>query len=179
MRKTPLPGSPEKKQESRDAQKVLRLLEKKLKPLGFLRTKPTVFTRSSLYGLVFVHTHKYTFAPSFRIEFGFRVRSDDGPAIHLNGPSSSEIPNPIRPDRRKYDFDYTTDDDSWESCAQAMYQCAASEGLTWFAHISNPALLLSSASPLAPTARVALQKELEDPSTSVISEATRRGLNAA
>ena len=72
-------GSLEKKQESRDAQKVIRLLAKKLKPLGFQRTKPTFFTRRAQYGLEFVHVHKFSFEASFRVHFGFRVCSDDLP----------------------------------------------------------------------------------------------------
>ena len=174
-----LPGSPEKKQASRDAQKVLRLLARQLKPLGFLRTKPTFFTRQSEHGLEFIHVHKFTFAPSFRVHFGFRVRSEDFPAAHLNGPSSDDIRDPVRPDHRKYVFDYETDEASWESCAQAMYGFAANEGLAWFASMSDPVFLLSSASPLSPTAKTALRREIEDPSKSVVSEATRLVLNAA
>ena len=174
-----LPGSPEKKQESRDAQKVLRLLAKKLKPLGFHRTKPTFFTRQAQHGLEFVHAHKFSFEASFRVHFGFRVRSDDFPAAHLNGPTSDEIRDPALPGYRKYEFDFSTDEASWESCAQAMYQCTASEGLEWFASMTNPVFLLSSASPLTPTARAALRREIEHPSESVMSEATRRALNAA
>ena len=85
------PGSPEKKQESRDAQKVLRLLARKLETLGFRRTKSTFFTRPTKLGLEFVHVHKFSFAASFRVHFGLRVRTDDFPAAHLNGPTSDEI----------------------------------------------------------------------------------------
>ncbi|MFT3820273.1 MAG: hypothetical protein QM750_22105 [Rubrivivax sp.] len=173
-----LPGSPEKKQESRDAQKVLRLLAKKLKTFGFLRTKPTFFTRPAQYGLEFVHVHKSSFEASFRIHFGFRVRSDEFRAAHLNGPTSDEISDPVLPDSRKYEFNYNMDEASWESCAQAMYQCTASEGLEWFASMTNPVFLLSPDSPLTPTERAALRREIEHPSESVASEATQRALNA-
>jgi hypothetical protein len=49
------PGASPKGQQSRDAQKVLRLLAKKLRFLGFERTKPTFFTRPAWYVLEFVH----------------------------------------------------------------------------------------------------------------------------
>ena len=179
MHQIALPGSPEKKQASRDAQKVLRILARRLKPLGFLRTKPTFFTKRSEHGLEFVHVHKFTFGPSFRVHFGFRVRSEEFPAAHLNGPSSDDFREPVRPDHRKYVLDYGTEEASWESCAQAMYECTAQEGLAWFASMSDPVFLLSSASPLSPTAKVALRREIEDPSESVVSEATRLALNAA
>lgn len=172
-------GSPEKKQESRDAQKVLRLLARKLKPLGFERTKSTFFTRPSPYVVEFVHVHKFTFAPSFRVHFGARVRSDDSPAAHLNGPSSDEILDAGDPPRRKYEFDFDSSEASWEICAQAMYQCASSEGLEWFAATSNPGRLLSPDSPLTPEARAALQKEIASSSSATSSEVTQRVLNVA
>jgi hypothetical protein len=174
-----LPGSAEKKQESRDAQKVLRLLARKLKPLGFERTKPTFFTRSGRYVLEFVHVHKFTFGPIFRIHFGVRVRSDEFSAAHLNGPDSDSIADPRTPGRRRYELSFTPNEASWESCSEAMLQCVSAEGLRWFASSTNPTALLSSDSPLGLSAMTALQRELEEPSCAQVSEATQRALNAA
>ena len=174
-----LPGSAEKKQESRDAQKVLRLLAKKLKPFGFERTKPTFFTRSGQYVLEFVHVHKFTFGPSFRVHFGVRVRSDNFAAAHLNGPDSGSFVDPTMPGLRRYRFSFTPNEASWESCAEAMLECVSTEGLHWFASLQNPTALLSSESPLSPSAISALQRELEEPSSVQVSEATQRMLNAA
>ena len=179
MSPTALPGSPEKKQESRDAKKVVRLLAKKLKATGFQRTKTSFFTRANQYVLEFVHIHKYSFAPSFRIHFGVRVRTDDFPGAHLNGPSSDAIANPDIPNHRRYSFDFDSDQASWELCAESMYQCVLAEGLDWFASIHNPTLLLSPQSPLAPNAREALRREIENPSNVLTSEVTQRVLNAA
>jgi hypothetical protein len=173
------PGSPEKKQESRDAQKVLRLLAKKLRTFGFQRTKSTFFTRSSQHLLEFVHVHKFTFAPSFRVHFGLRVRSEDFPAAHLNGPSSDEMIDPANPGQRRYRFEFGTGEESWELCAQEMYQCAAAEGLQWFKSMSDTAVLLSPASPLSAKAKEALRLELQNPCNVQTSEATQRALNAA
>ena len=174
-----LPGSPEKKQESRDAQKVLRLLAGMLKPFGFQRTKPTFFTRPGKYVIEFVHVHKYTFAASFRIHFGVRVRSDEFPAAGLNGPSSDGIPDPESPGRRLYDFDFTAEEVSWKRCADLMLECINNEGLSWFASMANPTALLSSGSPLTQNAQMALQREMESPNCIQDSEATQRALNAA
>lgn len=175
----PLPGSPEKKQESRDAQKVLRLLARKLMSIGFQRTKPTFFTRPGRYVLEFVHVHKYTFGPAFRVHLGVRVRTDYFAAAHLNGPSSDGIADPESPDRRLYDFDFTATEANRESCAEAMHQYVATDGQCWFASIENPAALLSTDSPLAQSARVALQRELEQVSTPCVSEDAQRVLNVA
>jgi len=175
----PLLRSEEKKQESRDTQKVLRLLAKKLKPLGFERTKPTFFTRSGRYVLEFVHVHKFTFGPEFRVHFGVRVRSDELAAAHLNGPDSDSIACPEAPGRRRYDFSFTPNNASWDLCSEAMLQCVSAEGLRWFESFTNPTMLLSSTSPLSATAMAALKRELEEPSGAQVSEATQRVLNVA
>lgn len=174
-----LPGSPEKKQESRDAQKVLRLLAGMLKPLGFERTKPTFFTRNGPYVIEFVHVHKYSFAASFRVHFGVRVRSDDFPAAGLNGPCADGIHDPESPGRRLHDFDFTPDAVSWKTCANLMLQHVANAGLSWFASVSDPTILLSASSPLTQNARLALQREIDFPDSVQVSEATQRALNAA
>jgi hypothetical protein len=173
------PGSPEKKQEYRDAQKVLRLLARVLKVLGFERTKTSFFTRPTELGIQFIHIHKFSFAPAFRMHFGFRVRTDEFPAAHLNGPSSDEIGDPAAPGRRRYNFDFDTTESSWLSCAQAMYACASTEGEEWFSGINNADALLASTSPLTQGARTALRLELENPAAAGVSEATRQALNAA
>lgn len=172
-----IPGSEKKKQESRDAQKVLRLLAKKLKPLGFERTKPTFFTRSSRYVLEFVHIHKFSFGPIFRVHFGVRVRSDTLSGAHLNGPDSDSITSPEMHDRRRYDCSFSSNETSWEPCSETIFQCVSEEGLLWFASLSNPAVLFSLDSPLSPSAMAALQRELEEPSCIKMSEATQRVFN--
>ena len=174
-----LPGSPEKKQEYRDAQKVLRLLAKELKVLGFERTKTTFFVRPTELGIEFIHVHKFSFSPAFRVHFGFRVRTDEFPAAHLNGPSSDEIGDPADPARRRYNFDFNAVESSWRSCARAMYACASIEGEEWFAAMSNTKALLAPASPLTQKARAALRLELENPAVAEASEATRHALNVA
>jgi hypothetical protein len=173
------PGSAEKKQESRDAQKVVRLLAKKLKSLGFQRTKSSIFTRPKVHVIEFVHIHKFTFAPSFRLHFGVRVRSDDFAGAHLNGPSSDAMEDPLVPNRRRYHFCFGTDAASWESCADRLSECVLAEGLAWFASIEKPEQLLSPDSPLTPQARAALRRELDGPSSVQASESTRSVFNAA
>ena len=158
---------------------MLRLLAKKLTKLGFERTKPTFFTRNTQHVLEFVHVHKFTFGPSFRVHFGLRVRSDDFPAAHLNGLSSEQIADATSPNRRRYRFEFDTYEASWELCAEEMYQCTSEEGMQWFGSMNDTAILLSSASPLTTGAKAALRWELENPSSVQSSEATQRALNAA
>ena len=171
------PGSPEKKQESRDAQKVLRLLDKELRQLGFKRTKPSFFIRSGKYVLEFVHVHKYSFGPAFRVEFGIRVRSDNFSAAHLNGPSSSGRVRAEPSSRPRDDFTYAPDEATWAECAAAMYHYVSQEGVPWFASVSDVGILISPNSPLAKSDIAALKRELEQPASVQLSEATRLALN--
>jgi len=173
------PGSPEKKLESRNAQKVARLLANKLKPLGFERTKTSIFTRSRPLIIEFVHIHKFSFEASFRVHFGVRVRTDNFPGAHLNGPSSDEMRDPEDQSRRRYTFSFGPDAASWNECAEEILQCVLQEGTAWFASMEDLERLLSPSSPLTHEARLALQRELQDALPPQASEHTRKALNAA
>ena len=173
------PGSPERRQQTKDAQKVMRLLAHKLRALGFERTKPSFFIRQSALVIEFVHVHKFTFGPSFRIHFGVRVRNDEHQAATLNGPDSDRLPNPATPGLR-HKFNFSVEPSSFDVCAEAMAAFVAAEGIKWFHIFEDPRVLLSLAdSPLNPRAKAALQEALHNPSAAITSPATRRVLNAA
>jgi hypothetical protein len=173
-----LPGSAEKKQESRDAQKVLRLLSKELRSIGFERTKPTFFTRSGRFVLEFVHVHKFTFGPSFRVHLGIRVRSDEFAAAALNGPHSDAILDPAT--SSPYRFSFSTSPADLALCSSAMATFVVTEGLPWLSAVDDLAKLLQPGpSPLAASAIAALAREVENPTVAVASAATREALNAA
>jgi hypothetical protein len=177
MRPLALPGSPEKKQESRDAQKVLRLLAKKLQPLGFERTKPTFFVRAGSVLLEFVHVHKYTFGPRFRLHLGIRVRFDHFVAQALNGPAFDGVPGPIEPGTQGR-FNYRSDVEAIAACAEAMAQTIETAGNQWFDAMSEPKKLLSIyRSPTTPISMHTIELALKDPRAVVTSEETRRAFN--
>ena len=174
MRPLALPGSPEKKQESRDAQKVLWLLAKKLQPLGFERTKPTFFVRPGNVMLEFVHVHKYTFGPRFRPHLGVRVRFDQfvaqAPAFE-GAPSTNELGAQSR-------FNYRSDVETIAACAEAMVQIVETAGTQWFDAMSNPEQLLSIyRSPATPISMDTMELALNDPGAVVTSDETRRAFN--
>jgi hypothetical protein len=174
-----LPGSPERKQQTKDAQKIMRLLAHKLRALGFERTKPSFFIRQRALIIEFVHVHKFTFGPSFRIHFGIRVRNDTHTAAALNGPDSDRIQNPATPGLR-YRLNFSTEPTSLNTCAEAMAAFVAAEGLAWFRTFEDPRLLLSAAdSRLHQMAKTALQEALHNPNAAITSPATRQVLNAA
>ncbi|MFN9450272.1 MAG: hypothetical protein ACK58U_11525 [Rubrivivax sp.] len=173
------PGFPEKKLESRNAQKVARLLAAKLKPLGFQRTKTSFYTRPRPLVIQFVHLHKFTFESSFRLHFGVRVRTDTFPAAHLNGPNSDEIRDPENPTLERYRFWFDPEPESLEACAEEIVQCVLAEGEDWFRSVESAEHLLSTASPLTQQARLALKREVEGSVSREASNATQQALNAA
>ena len=177
MRPLAVPGSPEKKLEARDAQKVLRLLAKKLRPLGFERTKPTFFVRPGNVLLEFVHVHKYTFGPRFRLHLGVRVRFDRFVAQALNGPAFDGAPgaNELGAQGR---FNYRSEVEAIEACAEAMAQTVETVGHEWFGAMSNPEELLAIyRSPTTPISIDALKIALNDPGAVVTSDETRQAFN--
>lgn len=172
-----LPGSPEKKQEARDAQKVLRLLAKKLRPLGFERTKPTFFVRPGKVLLEFVHVHKYTFGPRFRLHLGVRVRFDRFAAQALNGPAFDGAPGANEPGAQGR-FNYRSDVEAIEACAEAMAQTVETVGNEWFdAMIAPEELLAIYRSPTTPISIDTMEIALADPGAVVASDETRRAFN--
>ena len=177
LRPLALPGSPEKKQEARDAQKVLRLLAKKLQPLAFERTKPTFFVRTGNVLLEFVHVHKYTFGPRFRLHLAVRIRFDQFVAQALNGPAFDGAPEDSESSGQRR-FNYRSDGETIAACADAMAQTVETAGNQWFGAMSNPERLLSIyRSPTTPISMETMELALNDPGAVVTSDETRRAFN--
>lgn len=57
----------DKKIETANAEKVKKKLTQLLKPYEFIRSKPTFYTRTLTDRIEFVHLHKFTFGPIFRV----------------------------------------------------------------------------------------------------------------
>lgn len=177
MRPLAVPGSPEKKQEARDARKVLRLLAKRLRPLGFERTKPTFFVRPGNVLLEFVHVHKYTFGPRFRLHLGVRVRFDRFVGQALNGPAYDAAPGPSESGVQGR-FNYRSDVEAIEACAESMAQTVETVGNEWFAAMSSPEELFAIyRSPATPISIDEMEITLNDSVAVVTSDETRRAFN--
>ncbi|RZL35407.1 MAG: hypothetical protein EOP35_14195 [Rubrivivax sp.] len=171
-----MPGSPEKKRESLDAQKVLRQLAKELAPLGFRRTKPSFFTRPTELVVEFVHIHKYTFGPHFRIHFGVRVLNDTTNAVGLNGPSIDGVGD-ANASTYKALFTYGADAASMAASAELMARVVREQGEPWFASIrSTDALLNSPDRVLVPQAQDALRQAMAGNANPVAVGTSRRQL---
>jgi hypothetical protein len=144
-----------KKLERSNAARVMRRFAKKVKALGFKR-KSTWFARENGLFVQFLHVHKFTFGPCFRLHYGIRVLNDAQEFVALNGPSETR------------GLEYGTDDDSLEHCAQAMYALVTGEAEPWFA-AQTAERLLKADSCLYPEEREALRRTLAgQPDKSVV-----------
>jgi len=174
----PLPGSPERKQQSRDAQKVLRLLAHRMREIGFERTKPSFFIRPQPWVIEFVHLHKYTFGPCFRTHLGIRVRGDDWSSVALNGPTADVAYYEDGNWARR--FEYKPAPASIHKCASDLADYISTDALSWFDSVRDPHFLLrADDSPLYRQEKAALSEALRQGLESETSDATRKVLNVA
>ena len=134
------------------------------------------FTRASLPVIEFVHLHKFSFAPSFRVHVGIRVVNDPFVAVALNGPNSDEI---VSPTGARYDFQYCEDDESVDRCVSKIAEFVSNVAEPWFGLFRNRTLLISSPdSPLTAEARAALERALSGVLEERYVARTRELLNA-
>lgn len=143
--------------DTRDARagrdKILRRLAKLLGPQGYARVKPTFYARAVGSMIEFVHLHKFTFGPLFRVHTGIRFVGDPFEAVALNGLMSDTVE---WQGAHRYDLGYSTSEDSWDRCAQNIARFVAVEGEPWFLRWRDLKRLATAPdSPLSPDARVA------------------------
>ena len=129
----------DKKLERSNKERVFRRLAKVLEPTGFHLGKSRFFTRASLPVIEFVHLHKFSFAPSFRVHVGIRVVNDPFVAVALNGPNSDEI---VSPTGARYDFQYCEDDESVDRCVSKIAEFVSNVAEPWFGLFRNRTLLI-------------------------------------
>ena len=143
-----------KKLEQSNGQKVLRRLANKIKELGFSRTKPTFYTREREHVVEFIHVHKFSFGPYFRVHVCIRVKNDSRDFIALLGPIDKELLSGV-----KFEFDETTD--SIDLCASKMAQFVKEEAEGWYAKWIDHSALLEESSPLGETEKDSLKEAIE------------------
>lgn len=168
----------DKKLERSNKEKVLRQLARNLASAGFRRSKPTFFTRLSLPVIEFVHLHKFTFDPSFRIHMGIRVVNDPFAAVALNGPTSDEYRGHNSPAGVHYNFRYHEAPETVDRCAHNVAEFVFTIAEPWFQSCRNhEALASSSDSPLSAEARAALARSLVGQSEECFVARTKELLN--
>jgi hypothetical protein len=129
--------------------KVFRQVRQLLAKLDLLPCRSTFFVRPQDWVIEFVHIHKFTFGPGYRIHLGIRVRNDDRDHIALNGPHSDPYRCPNSPNGSRYFLHYGWDEWTIQKCAEEIYRWCVDVGEPWFERFRNPRVLLKdSSSPL-------------------------------
>lgn len=137
----------EKRQsERRDAAKVVRRFAKQMKAKGYFQ-KSSFFSQEHSHLLRFIHVHKFSFGPCFRLHACIRVANDSMGFLHLNGIS------------REDEFAFDQGDLSLSTCADSMLRFVAEVAEPWF-ETQTTDVLLRSNSILGEEPRQALQSAL-------------------
>ena len=161
--------NPKDERSSRD--KMLRRLANHLREVGFVRGKSTFFWREAPLVIEFIHVHKFSFGPGFRIHAGLRVIADSFQAAALNGPDSDVYRCPDSPNGKRYRLSYSKDDESIDRCAEHAAEWCSDVAEPWFARWRNLDDLVADAeSPLSSTAKAALSQSIDGiPSPDAVS----------
>ena len=138
--------------ERSNAGKVLRRVAKQLRTIGFSR-KSTFFSRESGHLIQFLHVHKFSFGPCFRVHACLRVLNDSKSHLVLNGISSDDDAH------YRMSIEYGSDEASLSKCAEEMISYVSQVAEPWFLAQSYSALL-GGTSPLYPHEREALSAAL-------------------
>jgi hypothetical protein len=158
----------------------MRKLAKRLAELGFRRSKSSFFIRQREHVIEFIHLHKYSFGPEFRVHLGLRVLNDPFEAVALNGIDSHAYVCRNSPSGKRYDLSYQESEESLERCAKDLYQFCAEVGETWFLRWRNLGeLIRDSHSPLGGEAKRALANALDGKVQQRYIEVTRQLLAAS
>ncbi len=136
-----------KKLERANAAKVLRRFAKLVGTSAFSR-RSTFFARESGELIQFLHLHKFTFGPKFRMHICVRVLNDPAASCTLSGTDDRELSS-------GNSFEYGMDVASINACAEKMAQFVVQYAEPWFEAWSNDRLL-SNSSFLRPAVRMAL-----------------------
>jgi hypothetical protein len=122
--------------EKKNAEEIRKFLAKDLKVFHFSRTKPTFYTRLKSDRIDFVHLHKFSFGPSFRVHIGTRFLCDTFDAVALNG-IDSDGSGP------KYKLQFDESRESVKLCVAGMMNFILEEGFKWYEHWSHVTRLLN------------------------------------
>ncbi|MBU2039103.1 MAG: hypothetical protein KKH95_08155 [Gammaproteobacteria bacterium] len=162
----------DKKLERSNADKVLRRLTNQIKSLGFMRTKPTFWVREREHLVQFIHIHKYTFGPFFRIHTCVRPLNSELEFVALFGPVEQELNEVAK-------FEYTEEPSSIEKCASVMSQFISTSSEEWYSTLGTSTALLSSKSVLDAQEQMSLRESLDGKSKTSNIERTRLLLKIA
>jgi len=141
----------DKKAEKSNKDKVLRRLANILKKHDFIRTKPSFFVRERGPLIEFIHIHKFSFGPSFRLHVCLRVINDPRDWVALLGFDSDLYCRPNSPNGKKYNFSYHVKNETIERCVVNIHEFINEVAEPWYEKWRNPVTHFSDpGSPFGP-----------------------------
>jgi|HubBroStandDraft_2_1064218.scaffolds.fasta_scaffold162141_1 hypothetical protein len=158
-----------KKVERSNAAKTLRMFSKDLKAFGYFR-KSTFFARERQFLAHFLHVHKFSFGPHFRIHACIRVLNDSRSHMALLGISSGECSGLA--------LSYGPTLEEMRACSDLMIRYVTEVAEPWFEK-QVPSSLLKLPSILPPEDRAGLEAALEGRSSEEYVERSRSLLGLA
>jgi hypothetical protein len=120
--------------ERSSAGKILRRFASSMKDYGYAR-RSTFFWRERGHIIQFIHVHKYSFGPCFRIHVCIRILNDARPSLALMGISSSEH------QRYRNSIEFNESEESLEICVNEMKRYVAEVAEPWFESQTYAAIL--------------------------------------
>ena len=145
-----------KKIETSNVGKIFRRFAKGIKPLGFERVRSTFFVREREYVYEFIHIHKYSFAPDFRIHICLRVINDSFDPVALTGMETFPVEN-------EYDFSFENTEESIERSSSDLVSFVEEVAEPWYKEWRDlESLANSDESPLRDEEKLALKEALSD-----------------
>jgi hypothetical protein len=123
-----------KRIERSNAGKVLRRFAKQLLPLEY-RRKSTFFAREAGHLIQFLHLHKFSFGPNFRMHVCIRVLNETRDWVALSGITSDEYA------RYHRTFIFEDDEASMNQCATQMMAFVTDVAEPWFSRWHEQALI--------------------------------------
>jgi hypothetical protein len=127
----------DKKIETQLSNQIKSKLAKLFIEYDFKRSKSTFYTRALEDRIEFIHIHKFSFGPMFRIHIGIRFLCDPFDSIALNGLDSDSF-------RAGFDLSYTDDSISLELCAANIFKWYEKNGEVWFQKWRSLKMLMES-----------------------------------
>jgi hypothetical protein len=122
----------DKKIEKSNKDKILRRVAKELKEFDFSRAKTTFFVREIGPIIEFLHFHKYSYAPDFRIHTCIRVLNDQRDWIALQGFDSHPYQCLDSPNGKKYIFNFYKTNESIDRSVEYIVEFVSEVSNPWF-----------------------------------------------
>ncbi|MGN7515814.1 MAG: hypothetical protein ACTHOM_15670 [Allomuricauda sp.] len=131
-------------------EKIFKSITEGLSLNGFERSKSTFWVRQKTNSIQFIHIHTFSYAYSFRVHLGIRVKNDSFDATALNGPCTRDgWWETKKLFSKKRSLQFSDDLEVINKCAGNIIEYVETVGVPWFDQFKDEnELLVNEKSPL-------------------------------